>query len=190
MASHEQVTLLVSQAREGDPKAVEKLIPIVYAELRVIAARFIRRERPNHTLQPTALVHEAYMRLLNQPHLTWKDRAHFLAIAARQMRRILIDHARAKYADKRAGDIVRITLDEHVAASDGRDVELLTLDRALDNLAEKDPRAAHLVELRYFGGMTIEETAEALGISTATVEREWAAARAWLKLKVRGECKQ
>jgi len=156
--------------------------------LRRIAAGYLRRERDGHTLQPTALVNEAYMRLVDQRDVTWQNRAHFLGIAAQVMRRILVDHARARLTAKRGGGVAPITLAgaAHGGAQETDDVDLLALHDALERLAALDPEQARLVELRYFGGLTIEETAEALGVSPATVKREWALARAWLRRELSG----
>jgi len=176
----DHLATLLDQARRGQPAAVEEFVPILYGELRRIAARSLRRERPGQTLQPTALVHEAYLRLLKDEDLSFQNRAHFLAIAARSMREILVEHARARDAQKRGGHRQRVTLDEGVAAGGPRDVELVALDAALERLEQVDPAHARIVELRFFGGLTNEETAEALGVSPATVKRGWAVARAWL----------
>lgn len=174
------VTQLIEQARAGDRLALEQLVPLVYGELRRLAARYVRRERPGHSLQATMLVHEAYLRLLKDEGLSFQNRAHFLGIAARSMRQILVEHARSRDAEKRGGARRRITLDEAVAAGGPRDVDLLALDEALERLARHDPDHARIVELRFFGGLTNEETAEAIGVSLATVKRGWAVARAWL----------
>jgi RNA polymerase sigma factor (TIGR02999 family) len=174
------VTALLAEASGGDQSAMERLVSAVYPELRAIAASYLRRERPGHTLQPTALVNEAYMRLVDQRRVTWQNRAHFFSIAASLMRRILVDHARAKRADKRAGSQTRVTFDDARIPAAERDVDLVALDDALSDLTAKDPDLARLVELRYFAGLTTKETAEVLGVSTSTVEREWVAARAWL----------
>jgi RNA polymerase sigma factor (TIGR02999 family) len=174
------VTRLIEQARGGDTLALEQLVPLVYGELRRLAARYVRHERPGHSLQATALVHEAYLRLLKDDDLSFENRAHFLGIAARSMRQILVEHARARDAAKRGGERRRITLDEAVAAGQPLDVDLLAVDEALERLARRDAQHARIVELRFFGGLTNEETAEALGVSPATVKRAWAVARAWL----------
>jgi RNA polymerase sigma factor (TIGR02999 family) len=174
------VTKLLERARGGQPAAVEELVPLVYAELRRIAAGYVRRERPGQSVQATALVHEAYIRLLKDEKGSFENRAHFLGIAARSMRQILIEHARARDAEKRGGGRRRITLDEAVASGQPLDVDLLAVDEALERLACQNPQHARIVELRFFGGLTNEETAEALGISPATVKRAWAVARAWL----------
>lgn len=164
--------------------ALESLLPLVYDELRRIAAGFLRHERRDHTLQPTALVNEAYLRLLGQRSVDWQNRAQFLGIAAQAMRRVLVDHARARAAGKRGGPQTRVTLDEVHAVSPGEDVDVLALDEALEELAEFDARLARVVELRFFGGLTNPEVAEALGISVATVDRERATAVAWLRRRL------
>ena len=173
----------------GDtPRAeVDVMLPLVYDELRRIAGAYLMNERAGHTLQPTALVHEAYMRLAQLRKVKIESRAHLLSLGARQMRRVLIDHARARAADKRGGDFARIELEDSLVRVDGSDTDLIALDTALDQLDEADPRLGRIVELRYFGGLTIDETADVLGISHATVEREWAAARAWLRRELRRE---
>lgn len=178
------VTGLLADWRQGDEQALEALMPILYAELRARAAAHMARERANHTLQPTALVHEVFFRLVEQNELEWQSRAHFLGVAAKLMRLILIDHARAKKAAKREGDAQRVTLDENLGWEQPRQIELLALDAALEDLAELDERQARLVELRFFGGLTIEESAEVLAISVATVKREWRMAKAWLRTRM------
>jgi RNA polymerase sigma factor (TIGR02999 family) len=163
---------------------VSKLMPVVYDELRRLAASYLRRERPGQTIQATALVHEAYVRLAAEKAHRWQNRTHFLAIAALSMRQILVQRARARHAAKRGNNPERITLDDRLIATDAsgaRNVDVLALDAALDRLAAFDAQHARIVELRYFGGLTVEETAEALDISPATVKRHWALARAWLK---------
>ena len=172
-------------AGEGPRAEVDELLPLVYDELRRIAGAYLRHERPEHTLQPTALVHEAYVRLAQLKRMEIESRAHLLSLGAQQMRRILVDHARARDADKRGGEFVRIELEDTLVGDSAPDEELLALDAALDGLSRTDPRLGRVVELRYFGGLTIDETAEALGVSHATVEREWAAARAWLRRALR-----
>jgi len=174
------ITRLIEQARSGDGPALDQVVPLVYAELRRLAGHYVRRERPGHSLQATALVHEAYLRLLKDEDLSFQNRAHFLGIAARSMRQILVEHARARDAGKRGGERRRVTLDEGLAAGAPIDVDLLALDEALERLAQRDAQHAQVVELRFFGGLTNEETAEALGISPATVKRVWTLARAWL----------
>jgi RNA polymerase sigma factor (TIGR02999 family) len=182
------VTHLLEQARAGDPDALNRLLPLVYDQLRAVAARALHAERPGHTLQPTALVHEAYMRLVDQ-RAPWRDRAHFFAIAAQAMHRILVDYARAHRASKRGGAAPRVSLDETADGPAQNVVELddvLEIDEALEALAALDPLEARVVELRYFGGLTIEESAEALNLSPATVKREWRMARAWLYRRLSG----
>jgi RNA polymerase sigma factor (TIGR02999 family) len=176
------VTQLLIAWGAGDRSAGDRLLPAVYAELHRRAAAAMRREQDGHTLQPTALVHEAYMRLVNQDRIQWRNRAQFYGVAAQLMRRILIDHAREHLADKRGGGAAHVTLSRVDAAPDDAGaVDVLELHGALERLAQLDARQARLVELRYFGGLSIDETAEALEISAATVKREWATARAWLK---------
>jgi RNA polymerase sigma-70 factor (ECF subfamily) len=179
-----QLSKLVDDASRGHAEAMSALLPVVYQELRRVAAGYLRRERPGQTLQATALVHEAYLRLLREQHVTWQNRAHFCAIAANSMRQILVERARARNAAKRGGGgLQRITLDDAVAATPADDpaVDIDALDQALTRLAELDAQQARLVELRYFGGLTIEETAEVLGVSPATVKRSWVVAKAWLR---------
>ena len=165
---------------EGDAQARDDLLPLVYAELRAQAARYMRRERRDHTLQPTALVHEAYLRLVGQSRVSWQNRAHFFGLAAEMMRRILVDHARKHQAAKRPGAARGVALDDRVGATPPVDCELLLLEQALTGLATVDPRQAQLVELRYFGGLSEQEAAELLTVSRATVTRDWNVARAWL----------
>lgn len=169
-----------------DRQSLDSLLPIVYQELRRLAASYLRRERPGQTLQPTALVHEAYMRLMKDRPDRWQNRAHFCAIAAHSMRQILIERARARGAIKRGGGGPRITLDDALVAGGERSIDLLALDQALERLAAMDPEQARLVELRFFGGLTVEETAEALDMSPATVKRHWTIARAWLARELEG----
>jgi len=175
-----EVTRLLAELRAGDDQALERLLPIVYAELRTVAANLLRGERVGHTLQPTALVHEAYVRLLGEkaPPL---DRQHFFAVAARAMRRVLIDHARARGRQKRGGGAVPVTLHDDVAAAVESDpIDLLALDEAMQKLESADPRRVRVVELMYFGGLSASETAEVVGVTRRTVERDWQYARAWL----------
>ena len=169
----------MTTGRQPDP-AVNALLPLVYDELRRLAAAYLRRERPGQTIQATALVHEAYLRLLKDKPDRWQNRAHFCAIAAHSMRQILIERARARGALKRGGVQARVTLDEGLLAADSPHIDLLALDEALQRLQAIDPEQARLVELRFFGGLTIEEAAEAMNISAATVKRHWTIARAWL----------
>ena len=164
---------------DGIPRALDEVMPLVYRELRRLAARYLRSERANHTLQPTALVNEAYLCLARQDEIRFQNRAHFLAIAANTMRRVLVDHARERGAAKRGGDRQKVTLHSWIRIDD-RDVDILALDEALGRLATFDATGCSVVELRFFGGLTIEETAEALKVSPATVKRQWAAAKAWL----------
>jgi len=171
---------------DGDRQSLDSLLPIVYQELRRLAAAYLRRERPGQTLQPTALVHEAYLRLMKDRPDRWQNRAHFCAIAAHSMRQILIEKARARGAAKRGGARPRVTLDEGLVGTDERSIDLVALDEALERLAAIDAEQARLVELRFFGGLTVEETAEALGISPATVKRHWTVARAWLARELSG----
>ena len=179
-SSRGQITELLRDWRNGDKAAREKLLPIVYDELKRLAASFFRRERLNHTLQPTALVHEAYIHLVDQSHVGWENRAHFFGAAAQLMRRILIDHARSRNAAKRGGGAIRVTLADDVAISEQRELDLIALDAALEELTALDEKQSKIVEMRFFAGLSIEETAEVLDISPATVKREWNTAKAWL----------
>jgi RNA polymerase sigma-70 factor (ECF subfamily) len=181
------VTELLVRWRDGDETARERLMQLVYDELRRKAAAYLRRERAGHTLQPTALVHEAYLRMVAQDHVGWQNRAHFVAIAASMMRRVLMDHGRRQKAKKRGGPAARVTLAEGLSPSLPRDVDLLALDEALSALAALDEQKARIVELRAFGGLEVEETAAALGISPATVKRHWTFALAWLQQRLRGD---
>lgn len=178
-SSHNVTQLLVDWSH-GDPAALEKLTPLVYGELKRLAARYLRRERADHTLQSTALVHEAYLRLVDQREIQWQNRAQFYGIAAEMIRRILIDHARGRQAVKRGDGAVKLSLDDALATPRRRDLDLVALDDALSDLTRLDPRQGRLVELRFFAGLSVEESAEVLGISAATVKREWVAAKAWL----------
>ena len=178
-----EVTALLKDWSGGDRAALERLMPLVYGELRKVAGSYLSMERPDHTLQPTALVHEAYLRLVDQRNVDWQNRAHFFAIAAKMMRRILVDHARRRRAAKRG--VPALVLETAMEEGLSRDPELLALDSALSGLESLDPRQAQIVELRFFGGLTVEETAEAAGISPATVKREWRTARAWLAREIR-----
>jgi RNA polymerase sigma factor (TIGR02999 family) len=182
----EGVTQLLVDWQNGSQKALDRLIPLVYEELRTIAGRYLSRESPSHTLQSTALVHEAYFRLIGQRRVQWQNRAHFFGIAAQMMRRILVDHARHQQRDKRGGPAPKLSLDEAIAVAEPEaDVDLLALDQALTALAEIDPRSARIIELRFFSALTIDETAEVLDISPGTVKRDWSAARAWLYREMR-----
>ncbi len=171
-------TRLLLDLSGGRASAADELLPLVYAELRNMAARMLRSERPDHTLQPTALVHEAYLRLVDQRVDTWQNKAHFLGIAAQAMRRILIDHARRRRAGKRGG--ARVTLDDEMGAVTGPSLDVLAIDTALQRLTALDARQGRVVELRFFGGLSVEETAAVLGVGPATVKRDWTLARAWL----------
>jgi RNA polymerase sigma factor (TIGR02999 family) len=177
---HEVTKLLLDWSR-GDKTALDQLLPIVYHELRRLAGGFLRRERPDHTLQPTALIHEAYVRLVEQDLPEWHSRSHFFAVAARLMRQILVDHARRHRTAKRGGDQQKMTLDETPVFTHEHAEEVITLDRALQQLASFDARKAHIIEMRIFGGMSVEETAEALGVSVPTVKRDMRMAVAWLR---------
>jgi RNA polymerase sigma factor (TIGR02999 family) len=179
-ASPGDVTLLLLEWNRGDPGAREKLIPLVYRELRRLAGRSLRGERADHTLQPTALVHEAYLKLVDQRRVRWRNRAHFFAVASALMRRILVDHARRRKAQKRGAGVARVSADETAAVPWARDVDVLDLDEALTELSDLDPGQGRVVELRFFGGLSIDETAEATGRSKATVNRDWSMAKAWL----------
>jgi len=179
-SSPDEVTRMLIEWSNGDRGALDKLIPLVYGELRQIAAGVLRRERSDHTLQPTALVHEAYLRLIDQRNVNWQNTAHFFAIAAQAMRRIIVDHARRHNAVKRGGDNLKVELDEAQSQPGLLDVDVLKLDDALTALAAFDPQQSRIVELRFFGGLSIEQTAEVIGISPATVKRDWSMAKAWL----------
>ncbi len=181
--SSQEVTAILKEWSAGDREALERLMPLVYGELRRLAASHLRSERGDHTLQPTALVHEAYLRLVGQRSVSWANRAHFFGIAARMMRRVLVDHARRRLAAKRSPGTLYVALGEDAAAPD-RTPELLALDRALTELERLDPRQARVVELRFFAGLSVEETAEVAGVSTATVKREWRTARAFLRHEI------
>jgi len=176
----EDVTLLLAELTKGNERAASQLIPLVYDELRRLAGRYMRRERPDHTLQATALVHEAYLKLVEQRSVDWQSRAHFFGIAAQIMRRILIDHARGYLREKRGGGQEAVPLNEALVFSPEQSHELLKLDESLHRLTALDPRQGKIVELRFFGGLTVEETAEVLGISPKTVKRDWSVAKAWL----------
>jgi RNA polymerase sigma-70 factor, ECF subfamily len=176
------ITQLLIAWSEGRREALDDLMPIVYADLRQVAAGYMRREAAGHALQPTALVHEAYVRLVDQKQVKWRNRAHFFGVAAVLMRRILVDHARNRRAEKRGGGWERVTLaGDEVVANSHKEIDVLALHEALERLAAFDPQQERIVELRYFGGLTIEETAEVVGISAATVVREWTIAKAWLR---------
>jgi RNA polymerase sigma factor (TIGR02999 family) len=177
--AHDITNLLVSW-RQGDAAALDRLVPLVYDELRRVARRHLRREPAGHALQPTALVHEVYLRLVDVDRMTLRSRAHFFGVAAVLMRQILVDHARRQRAEKRGGGVTMMSLDEVSPAAHAPTVDVLALDEALEALSSVDPRQCRVVELRFFAGLNIDEAAEALGLSPATVEREWAFAKAWL----------
>ncbi|MGA3092126.1 MAG: sigma-70 family RNA polymerase sigma factor [Terriglobales bacterium] len=177
---HEDVTLLLNKLGDGDQNAAVQLVPLVYEELRKMASRHLRHERPGHTLQATALVHEAYIKLAGQRDAQWQNRAHFFGVASQLMRRILVDYARAQLRNKRGGKQQKVSLDDVLLVSPDRVDELLVVNDALARLEAMDPRQGRIVELRYFGGLTLEETAEVLHVSSKTVLREWNLAKAWL----------
>lgn len=185
-ASSNELTELLIKWSKGDKAALDELMPVVHSELRRLARRYMARERPGHTLQTTALINEAYMRLVDLQGVEWQDRAHFFAVAAQIMRHILVDHARKYQSDKRGAGLQKVPLDEVDIANQERAAELVTLDDALNELAALDPRQSQIVELRFFGGLTVEETAEVTGIAPITVMREWRTAKAWLRDKCSG----
>ncbi|MCC6774769.1 MAG: sigma-70 family RNA polymerase sigma factor [Gemmatimonadaceae bacterium] len=176
----DEITELLNAARAGEPGALDRVLPLVYQELRELAGSYFRGERTDHTLQTTALVHEAYLRLVNAPDLSWDNRRHFFGIAARAMRQILVDHARRRGAEKRVAGR-QVTLDDNAIGTAPPTDDILAVDEALGRLAATAPRAAQVVELRYFAGLSIEQTAETLDVSVATVKRDWLTARAWLQ---------
>lgn len=181
-----EITQMLREWSDGDARALDNLLPLVYEELHRQAARYLRRERRDHTLQATALIHEAYLKLIDQRDVQWASRTHFYAIAAQAMRRILVDYARTKHRDKRGGDALKLSLSEATAvAVKEKSVDLIALDEALDKLATRDAQQARIVELRYFSGLSLEETAEAMHISRATVARDWTMAKAWLLRELR-----
>ena len=187
MSAQPNITELLAGYGRGDKEALDRLMPIVYDELRRQAARYLRREQAGHTLQTTALIHEAYVRLVDQRNVQWQNRAHFFGIAAQLMRRILVDHARTKKRVKRGGSGVRVSLGEANVAARGEDLDVVALDEALNRLARIDEQQSRVVELRFFSGLTVEETAEAMGISPATVKRDWSMAKAWLHRELSGD---
>ena len=188
MGSSGEVTLLLADLKRGNPEAMEQLIPLVYGELHRLARHYMRNERVDHTLQTTALINEAYLRLVDLKQVDWQDRAHFVAVAAGIMRRILVDYARARQADKRGGPSKKLDLGADLQLVPEQFQELPAIDEALSRLSSMDPRQSRIVELRFFfGGLTVEETASVLGISPKTVKRDWAIARAWLRGEIGGE---
>jgi RNA polymerase sigma factor (TIGR02999 family) len=176
-----EITQLLIAWNQGDQRARDELTPLIYDELRRLARGYLRRERINHTLQPTALVHEAFLRLIDQSQVNWQNRAHFFGAAARLMRQILINHAEARRAAKRGGEAERVSLNDVDHFAVGQEIDLIALNEALNNLERIDPQQGRIVELRYFSGLTIEEISEVIGVSPATVKREWSTARAWLR---------
>ena len=187
MPSPDEVTQLLTRWSNGDRDARDKLIPLVYDELRRRANSYMNGQPPGHTLQTTALIHEAYVRLVDQHNVQWQNRAHFFGIAAQLMRRILVDHARAKKRVKRGGSDVRVSLNDATVAIKGQDLDVVALDEALECLAQIDEQQSRVVELRFFSGLTVEETAEVMGISKATVKRDWSMAKAWLHRELTGD---
>ena len=185
----QNVTQLLLGWRNGDRAALDSLLPLVYEELRKQASRYLRRERVGHTLQTTALIHEAYLKLVDQKNVHWQNRAHFFGIAAQLMRRILVDHARTKQRAKRGGSDIRVSFNDANVMGQSRDLDIVALDEALSHLATIDEQQSRIVELRFFSGLTVEETAEVLGISPATVKRDWSMAKAWLHRELSGEAK-
>jgi len=182
-----EVTQLLINWSKGDKAALNDLVPLVQVELRRMAKRYMRREDPGHTLQTSALINEAYIRLIDQKDVEWQNRAHFFAVAAQVMRHILVDHARSHAYAKRGGGAHKISLDEAVVSTEQKAAELVALDDALKNLADLDPRKSQVIELRFFGGLSIEETAEVMKISSPTVQREWRSAKAWLRREMSKE---
>jgi RNA polymerase sigma factor (TIGR02999 family) len=181
---HGKITVLLQKVNAGDKTAEAELINNLHRELKRLAASHLRKNRPNHTLQPTALVNETYLKMLGGKKVSWQNRAHFFGVAARVMRQILIDYARARQAEKRGGSAVMLQLDEALAFAKGRPSELLALDAALDRLKVEEPRAHQIVELRFFGGLSVEEAAEVIGVSARTVKRTWSFGRAWLRAEL------
>ena len=180
-------TYYLQRIGEGDESASEQLMELLYDDLRAMASRMMNSERRHHTLQPTAVVHEAYLRLIDQNNTNWQNRAHFLAVCAEIIRRILIDYARKQKADKRGGNNQRVTLDNHLAMCEERDLDLLALDEAMNRLASLNERQTKVIEMRFFGGMTEKEVASVLGVSRTTVADDWSVARAWLSRELSGE---
>ena len=179
-------TRILSDHTAGDPAAASQLLPLVYRELRALAADYLRRERPEHSLQATALVHEAYLRLVDITRVDWRGKSHFFAMAARQMRRVLVEHARRRNARKRGGDLLKVSLDEAVTVVPGPDSDVLALHDALETLARLSPRQGEIAMLRFFGGLSEKETGYVLGVSERTVRADWRVARAWLRRELTG----
>lgn len=183
-----EITQMLIELTDGNQEVVNHILPHIYDELKRLASSYLRRERSDHTLQPTALVHEAYMKLVDQKRVQWQNRAHFFGIAAQVMRRILMDHARKHQADKRGGEAEKLPIEEEIlVVSHDRSAELVALDDALHTLASMDEQKAKIVELRYFGGLSIEETAEVMGVSVPTINRQWRMAKAWLYSQLAAE---
>jgi RNA polymerase sigma factor (TIGR02999 family) len=189
-AKKADVTQLLSRWSAGDRAALDSLVPVVYRELRRMAARYLRHERSHHTLQPTALVHEAFLKLVGQRDVRWQNRAHFFGVAAQLIRRVLVDYARERAAAKRGGGVERLPLEDALAIGASNQIDIIAVDDALNRLAVVDPDQVRLVELRFFGGLTIEETAEVLGWSSGSVKREWTVARAWLQREISGAARR
>ena len=185
--STQGVTELIIELSNGKRDAVDRLLPLIYDELKRVAANYLRRERSDHTLQPTALVNEAYMKMIDITQVSWQNKAHFIGVAANQMRRILVDHARNHNAQKRGGEFQILTLNEEIDKSDEESTDLIALDDALNELAKMDPVKAKIVELRYFGGLSTTETAEVLGVSPITIKRHWKLTKAWLYCQLSGQ---
>jgi len=183
-SDQEDPTKLLERVSDGEAEAADRLMTLVYDDFHELAARFLRQEPAGHTLQPTALVHEAYLRLIDQKNVDWKGRTHFLAIGAKAMRRVLVDHARSRKREKRGGQRQRIIFDDKIVLSSEHDEDLLAVDELLAELQDIDPRQASIVELRFFGGMTSAEVADYLGISKSTADREWRIVRAWLRAQL------
>ena len=184
--NHEEITRLLLAWRGGEKSALDRLMPVVYEELKRLASAYMRRQRPGHSMQTVDLVNEAYMRLVDSSRVNWQDRNHFYAISSQIMRRLLVDSARKRNSQKRGGGRAQITLDDNLEAAVGPGIDLVALDEALKSLAELNPRHSRIIELRYFGGLTEEETAEVLGVSSRTVRRDWTVARAWLYRELTG----
>ena len=185
--STQGVTELIIELSNGKRDAVDRLLPLIYDELKRVAANYLRRERSDHTLQPTALVNEAYMKMIDITQVSWQNKAHFIGVAANHMRRILVDHARNHNAQKRGGEFQILTLNEEIDKSDEESTDLIALDDALNELAKMDPVKAKIVELRYFGGLSTTETAEVLGVSPITIKRHWKLTKAWLYGQLSGQ---